>query len=282
MEDRIDELDNAENLADLRRDERVQSVRRQRVEERLERQPSEKKFNKLKRLMTLKLSATTECPICICDFDKGEKVARLPCHASHLYHQDCLDLYIETQKNKNKDLACSLCRRKFNENNVTKMEYKGLETPLPKLAADTDVSRPSEIAMIQKVNRADDVEGAEIEEVVPAPVSVRVYENAEEEVEIVVEQPVVNMSARQAINLQEEVVVEEEGEAEQEEIMPAEFVPPPVAEDAYDDNDEGVEAAVVEPAEVQVAIQHEEEEDESQHSVNLSAAAEPDHVEVDN
>lgn len=53
------------------------------------------------------------CSICLCEYEKGESVTRLPCH--HIYHESCLDSWITNH------VRCPLC-------NYDLME--GFEVPL--------------------------------------------------------------------------------------------------------------------------------------------------------
>ncbi|KAL8566460.1 hypothetical protein ACOMHN_015096 [Nucella lapillus] len=43
-----------------------------------------------------------KCTICLSEFEEGEDVRRLPC--MHLFHMDCVDQWLSTNKN------CPICR----------------------------------------------------------------------------------------------------------------------------------------------------------------------------
>lgn len=43
------------------------------------------------------------CPICLCEFEHGDDMAQLPCHASHLFHYDCILMWFQQAT------SCPLC-----------------------------------------------------------------------------------------------------------------------------------------------------------------------------
>ena len=51
------------------------------------------------------------CPICLCDFETGDKVRVLPCQ--HIYHPECVDNWLVTNK------SCPMCKRNIDGSGVT-------------------------------------------------------------------------------------------------------------------------------------------------------------------
>ncbi len=45
----------------------------------------------------------TRCSICICEFERGERLAQMPCNIKHVFHADCLAKWLRKSK------ACPLC-----------------------------------------------------------------------------------------------------------------------------------------------------------------------------
>jgi hypothetical protein len=45
----------------------------------------------------------TRCSICICEFERGERLALLPCNTKHVFHADCVFKWLRKSK------ACPLC-----------------------------------------------------------------------------------------------------------------------------------------------------------------------------
>ena len=56
-------------------------------------------------------SSVTTCPLCLCDFVPDEVLVVLKCHQKHLYHEKCINEYLDkTDKHK---FECMLCRQKI-------------------------------------------------------------------------------------------------------------------------------------------------------------------------
>ena len=48
----------------------------------------------LTQLFTSQFIKGSECIICLTDFKEGDKVASLPCFATHIFKADCMEGYI--------------------------------------------------------------------------------------------------------------------------------------------------------------------------------------------
>ena len=48
-----------------------------------------------------------ECSLCLCEYENGEVVTRLPC--GHCYHHECIHTWFDAQRHK--DRFCPLCKR---------------------------------------------------------------------------------------------------------------------------------------------------------------------------
>lgn len=57
------------------------------------------------------LNETKDCPICYCDFEEGENVAKLNC--GHIFHKNCIILWFDK---KISAPECPICRRNMYEN----------------------------------------------------------------------------------------------------------------------------------------------------------------------
>ena len=51
-----------------------------------------------------------ECSICCCEYEPDDMVARLKCNERHMFHKDCLTLWIKHGKN-----SCPICRSPIDE-----------------------------------------------------------------------------------------------------------------------------------------------------------------------
>ena len=51
-----------------------------------------------------------ECPICTMNFEPGDKVEVLACHPSHMFHEACYKIFIETNEKNGARHFCPLCR----------------------------------------------------------------------------------------------------------------------------------------------------------------------------
>lgn len=52
-----------------------------------------------------------ECPICLAVFSEIDLVMALPCSKAHIYHVECLDDHLISQKDE--EAECALCREKI-------------------------------------------------------------------------------------------------------------------------------------------------------------------------
>jgi hypothetical protein len=76
----------------------------------------------------LRLKEITECPICLVEFIPDAHIYRLGCSPLHMFHQECLDLLIASEKQRFRGKShCPMCRADIVEARMTKVTYKGLE-----------------------------------------------------------------------------------------------------------------------------------------------------------
>jgi hypothetical protein len=59
----------------------------------------------LKPAEVAKLADDITCSICICEFEEGEDVRRLPCHHLHIYHTECVDQWFQQSR------LCPMCKQ---------------------------------------------------------------------------------------------------------------------------------------------------------------------------
>ena len=59
----------------------------------------------LKPAEVAKLTDDITCSICICEFEEGEAVRRLPCHHLHIYHTECVDQWFQQSR------LCPMCKQ---------------------------------------------------------------------------------------------------------------------------------------------------------------------------
>ena len=45
------------------------------------------------------------CSICLCDFEAGDTLRAMPCHASHVYHSTCIDEWLQQSR------LCPMCKQ---------------------------------------------------------------------------------------------------------------------------------------------------------------------------
>ena len=69
-------------------------------------------------MYTSKFKKDDVCSICTIPYENNDKLAKLPCHENHIFHQGCLEEYIKVLKSSNKALDCPLCRRPFREEDI--------------------------------------------------------------------------------------------------------------------------------------------------------------------
>lgn len=60
-------------------------------------------FETLPKVTFTKETATGECAICKCDWEKDDEGVELPCH--HIYHEDCIKKWFESSN------KCPMCRQ---------------------------------------------------------------------------------------------------------------------------------------------------------------------------
>ena len=58
--------------------------------------------------------AQEECPICLCDFEHGEELRRLPC--GHFFHRECVDRWVlakrtDATRSSRPQIVCPLCHQ---------------------------------------------------------------------------------------------------------------------------------------------------------------------------
>lgn len=71
---------------------------------------------------------TEKCTICLCEFEDGEDVRRLPC--MHLFHVQCVDQWLTTNK------RCPICRVDIEEQEEYK-QLRGLNSSSSSMAGGT-------------------------------------------------------------------------------------------------------------------------------------------------
>lgn len=62
-------------------------------------------FDRLPTVKFTEETATGECAICKCDWEKGDEAVDLPCH--HYFHKDCIKKWFETSN------LCPMCRHEL-------------------------------------------------------------------------------------------------------------------------------------------------------------------------
>lgn len=66
-------------------------------------------------MFTSQFTKESECTICLINFEKGNKLIKLPCFDTHIFHQECMEEYVKAEKAKNLALTCPICRKEFKE-----------------------------------------------------------------------------------------------------------------------------------------------------------------------
>jgi hypothetical protein len=51
----------------------------------------------------------TDCSICLCEFDSGDVITELPCHADHKFHSRCVNKWLIAST------TCPLCKKDVEE-----------------------------------------------------------------------------------------------------------------------------------------------------------------------
>eukprot|EP00347_Sterkiella_histriomuscorum_P003238 403365058 len=54
---------------------------------------------------TLVFGESRDCPVCLSAFNADDQIIQLKCHKSHIFHQECLELWIQKG-----NLKCPMCR----------------------------------------------------------------------------------------------------------------------------------------------------------------------------
>ena len=62
-------------------------------------------FVKDAEVVELTLIPEITCSICICEFEEGESVRRLPCHHMHIFHTECIDQWFQQSR------LCPMCKQ---------------------------------------------------------------------------------------------------------------------------------------------------------------------------
>jgi len=80
---------------------------------------------------TLILKEVQDCPFCMIEMLPGEKVVELPCWESHVMHKNCYENFIKFAEKNRKPLACPICRKNFNKDQIKlrKIDVKEPEAP---------------------------------------------------------------------------------------------------------------------------------------------------------
>ena len=66
-----------------------------------------------------------ECDICCVDFVKYDAISILPCSDKHIFHDDCIDAWINHAKGKNTKPECPLCRKEIEDNSIKHKNFYG-------------------------------------------------------------------------------------------------------------------------------------------------------------
>ncbi|CAI2377585.1 unnamed protein product [Moneuplotes crassus] len=66
--------------------------------------------------------STKSCTICLNDFEQGDNIINLPCHKTHIFHPQCIAVWVMENKN------CPLCKTPITEEDINSIEMK--ETPV--------------------------------------------------------------------------------------------------------------------------------------------------------
>ena len=76
----------------------------------------------IKRLKTksgaLEQNQNGTCPICMMNYESGDKVAILGCHKNHLLHDECLTAWKKHCETKRTKASCPICRKDINFSKV--------------------------------------------------------------------------------------------------------------------------------------------------------------------
>ncbi|KAH9820323.1 hypothetical protein DFH28DRAFT_666411 [Melampsora americana] len=54
--------------------------------------------------------STHECPICLVGFLHGQRVIKLRCHHTHIFHQNCMTRLLTTAQQQGLQFRCPSCR----------------------------------------------------------------------------------------------------------------------------------------------------------------------------
>lgn len=86
----------------LHLEERLGNVNQGASQDTIEQNTLPHKYKKVKRVNDDDCDQLEKCTICLCEFEDGEDVRRLPC--MHLFHIVCVDQWLTTNK------KCPICR----------------------------------------------------------------------------------------------------------------------------------------------------------------------------
>lgn len=62
------------------------------------------------------ISDSKDCPICLQEFTPDCQVVQLKCNSRHIYHVECMKLYLENDEIPFMDKQCPLCRSRVSIN----------------------------------------------------------------------------------------------------------------------------------------------------------------------
>lgn len=60
----------------------------------------------------------------------------LGCNELHFFHEECLTLWIQSNKDRNRASTCPMCRVAIDESKIETKDYKGIK---PKTGGDTKI-----------------------------------------------------------------------------------------------------------------------------------------------
>ena len=61
-----------------------------------------------------------DCPICFMTFEPGDKVEVLACHPTHMLHEACYRMFIETNEKNGVNSFCPMCRAPVDKTKTTR------------------------------------------------------------------------------------------------------------------------------------------------------------------
>ena len=75
-------------------------------------------------MFTSQFTKTSECSICLLPFENMDKLAKLPCFDSHIFHEECMEEYMKAKIAKNEEIVCPYCRKPFKKEDIVKKVLK--------------------------------------------------------------------------------------------------------------------------------------------------------------